>query len=100
MNLQSSLRFVHCVRGLRGPEAGQLQGQGQGRVLMTLCGVPRPHPLSFLSSSLHSLSLSPLKGLTGQAEELGLFPKSMGKSWKSRKGFEPWSRGQVRELLL
>lgn len=100
MNLQSSLRFVHCVRGLREPQVGQLQGQGQGRVSMTLCGVPRPCPLSFLSSSLHSQPLSPLKGLTGHPEELGLFPKSMGKSWKSWKGFEPQSRGQVWELLL
>lgn len=56
---------------------------------MTLCGVPTPCLPSSLSYSLHSAPSS-FKDLKCQAEELGLSPKPVGKSWKSWKGFKPW----------
>lgn len=83
-----------------GPEAEQLREQGQGRFPVTLCGVSRPCLLSSLSSSLHSQPLFPLKGLKCQAEELRLFRKSMGKSWKSWKRFEPWWGGGQQVWML
>lgn len=76
-----------------GPEAEHLQEQGQGRFPVTLCGVSRPCLLSSLSSSLHSQPLLPLK-------ELGLFRKSVGKSWKSWKRFEPWWGGRQQVWML